>query len=881
MRCSTSWLAPLLLLSMLPAALAGETRWVGPRPAWLASDESLHDGIHHPTLEAALAAANDGDRIIVPEGQHRGELRVRSSVQLLGYGRGELPELLSPLVVEADDVLVDRFVLSWSPGPVLEVRSAARVAITRCQARRCDVAIELLDSRDCRLEDNLLEWAGRSLLLVGGGGHLLRRNLVVEAGQYAVEIEHSSDVRLLDNIVRRPGWAGIVVHSGSTNTQIEGNWIDGGDVGLSIQTEGNLVRGNVVSGAGRGLVLGVSPRGADPEEHLHPAFLDSAHGDARVDASHNRVLDNRFDGCRSEGLLLRGATANLLAGNRVRGGDHGIVLLAGADDNTLQDNLIDEVGRAAVAEVDSHGNRLQAGLSVRRVRAEGAAPAGDASTSGSDGPASDALAGDLPSMGVGADVPLPRPAPLDEARLLLWGDLHTHSLLSDGCTSAEEVLSYGRDVAGLHFLSLSDHAEILSLEAGRWPGLRSLCAAATVPGRFLGVSGYEVTYPVFWDGHYNVYYAHAEGHLHRAPYDEYTGLAPMDSFTPARLLDALRADDDDALVVRHHFGPCPDYWRDSPYDLQLVPLTEITSVHGVFSGERDVDENRNHRGTETQPHNTSMAEGLERDWVFGLVGSSDSHYGFPGDRGLMAVAADAFDIDSLFEALRARRTYATTGARIRLGFRVDGAPMGSVLPLRDGAVTLEAEVEGTDTLRELVLMRDGEVLAHGDLDGRHGRLAFVDARPPRPGTRYRVRAVQVDGEAAWSSPVWFDPPAPRRADEQALADRERMSLMVYAASVRAWHKLGLGVLDGLTPSEAADDPAMRGRLLALWPRWLETAEAINALGDELGLVDRAQAKRIVDQWSWRWGNQLPSTITSVEPMIDTAHMARILGIDTP
>jgi hypothetical protein len=40
---------------------------------------------------------------------------------------------------------------------------------------------------------------------------------------------------------------------------------------------------------------------------------------------------------------------------------------------------------------------------------------------------------------------------------LYWGDVHTHTSLSDGKGTPEQVLTYARDVAHLDFVILSDH----------------------------------------------------------------------------------------------------------------------------------------------------------------------------------------------------------------------------------------------------------------------------------------------------------------------------------------------------------------------------------------------------------------------------------------
>jgi hypothetical protein len=54
------------------------------------------------------------------------------------------------------------------------------------------------------------------------------------------------------------------------------------------------------------------------------------------------------------------------------------------------------------------------------------------------------------------------------------------------------------------------------------------------------------------------------------------------------------------------------------------------------------------------------------------VASTDDHLGYPGayGEGLAAVYADSLTRESIMEALRARRTYAVNGDRIRLDFKL-------------------------------------------------------------------------------------------------------------------------------------------------------------------------------------------------------------------
>src|SRR6185503_6082961 len=100
-----------------------------------------------------------------------------------------------------------------------------------------------------------------------------------------------------------------------------------------------------------------------------------------------------------------------------------------------------------------------------------------------------------------------------------------------------------------------------------------------------------------------------------------------------------------------------------------------------------------------------------RGAIFGLSAGSDDHTARPGmshaprghfamGGGLTAVLAPEKSREALWEAIKARRTYATTGARMLLDVkaRMGGATasMGAVLPAAEGeTLKLEVAVHGT------------------------------------------------------------------------------------------------------------------------------------------------------------------------------------------
>ena len=122
----------------------------------------------------------------------------------------------------------------------------------------------------------------------------------------------------------------------------------------------------------------------------------------------------------------------------------------------------------------------------------------------------------------------------------------------------------------------------------------------------------------------------------------------------------------------------------------------------------------------------------------------------PYRTGLTAVQAEELTRDAVFNALRERRCYGTSGVKILLDLEVDGFPMGSEIPAGEHVVVGRAL--GVSPLARIELVGPEGLLATGEVAGLEGELA---ARVvfPAPGYAY-LRVVQEDGEMAWSSPVF-------------------------------------------------------------------------------------------------------------------------------
>ncbi|MFT5369244.1 MAG: hypothetical protein ACI8V2_004219 [Candidatus Latescibacterota bacterium] len=183
------------------------------------------------------------------------------------------------------------------------------------------------------------------------------------------------------------------------------------------------------------------------------------------------------------------------------------------------------------------------------------------------------------------------------------------------------------------------------------------------------------------------------------------------------------------------------------------------------------------------PDRTAQAV-LAQGIIAGFSAGSNSRYGIGRDArraeanrgypaGLTAVFSDSLDQNDLFAALRERRCYATTGARILLDVAMNGHPMGRLVEVSaDDETTLRerrisARVFGTAPIDRIEVIRNNTEICTYRGDGLDIHFDWVDQqdltrialpRNLRGGgltCYYYLRITQEDGEIAWSSPVWF------------------------------------------------------------------------------------------------------------------------------
>jgi hypothetical protein len=341
---------------------------------------------------------------------------------------------------------------------------------------------------------------------------------------------------------------------------------------------------------------------------------------------------------------------------------------------------------------------------------------------------------------------------------LVWTDSHVHSgLTADAEGEPDEIMAYARDRGRLDALVMQENDFYnCPLTEGEYQTGVFYARAFSRDGRFVALPGYEWTQqrpsdgrlafdqPRFWGASYpnhrTVIYPRAGGPLVR--YVDVRG-------DITKLHAAVAA----AGGVMHTQHPTFDF-HDHPTEAAL----EVTAGWGVYF----LNPGKIH---------ATLAAGHRA----GFVGTSDSHRRNPGlGGGVTGLYVSALTPDAILEAYRARRVFATSGARLALEARANGVLMGGE-SAASGPVRLTLFAQGTRPQRRATLIRDGADLRTFALDGPAltATLEHTDTTAA-PGVHWYYWRVEEEGTSehwggnvatalghlAWSTPNWVRVAAP-------------------------------------------------------------------------------------------------------------------------
>ncbi len=367
---------------------------------------------------------------------------------------------------------------------------------------------------------------------------------------------------------------------------------------------------------------------------------------------------------------------------------------------------------------------------------------------------------------------------LTQERLLnlYWADLHGQTESTVGTGSVQEYFTFAREVSCVDVCTHQGNDFQITQED--WREICDWTRKSHQPGKFITYLGYEWSGNTPAGGDHNVLWFEDDQPIYRSSHWQISDRsdADLDRYPISELYETLRHEK--ALIIPHIGGrrATLDY-----HDPELEPLIEICSVHGRFEW--------------------FLQEALNRGCRVGVVGAGDDHTGRPGASygtdssfgvrgGLAGILARELTREGIWEALRARRTYATTGERIILSVQSEGHHMGEEFTT-NRPPSIDVHVAGTQPLHSVQIIRGCTVVYDHPLvlPDSHAktriRLAWSGAR-----ITGRGRHTNWDGSLGVEGA--------RFAEVTEFAfDNPRQGVTGFSEAKICWHSHTSGDLDGL------------------------------------------------------------------------------------
>ena len=343
--------------------------------------------------------------------------------------------------------------------------------------------------------------------------------------------------------------------------------------------------------------------------------------------------------------------------------------------------------------------------------------------------------------------------PAENGLRTFYADLHVHSEDTVGTNDTPYNLTYGRDVAGLDVLGYT--VNDFNITESKWNNAVALISTLNEPGRFVCYPGTEWCGNSAAGGDRNVVFLRdtpprfpfdAQGNSLRSfEWNEFTAGTLKPGLWPVDALWAAYADDPEGHLMIPHVGGrrCIFDWHHP----ELERLTEISSAWGQF--------------------HWSYVDALRRGYRVGASAASDEHQGRPGGGapatavfgsrgGLTGVLAATLERAAIGQALRARRTFATTGERSFASLRQGDVWMGEEAKA-DSSLPLVYRLLGDEGWEEISLYDADRCIWTRDLHREAGfsaqriRIRFGGAR-----VKDRYRAAVWRGEIRIKGAVILD-----------------------------------------------------------------------------------------------------------------------------
>lgn len=289
-----------------------------------------------------------------------------------------------------------------------------------------------------------------------------------------------------------------------------------------------------------------------------------------------------------------------------------------------------------------------------------------------------------------------------DANNIFWGDMHGQTKETVGTGTPDLYFSFARDKAYMDFTGWQGNDFQITDET--WSNINKKVKEYNDPGNFVCFLGYEWSGTTPMGGDHNIYFLGDDEKIHRS-YHWQIGMNEQDDTcrNPLPELWEQFKGRNDVMAIPHVGGR---YANFDYYNPEFISVVEIHSHHGTFEW--------------------FFKEALARGYKPGIIAASDDHSCRPGlsfptevssrggfvsfdvKGGYTAVFTDDLTRKGIWNAIKSRHCYATSGERIIANVTCGEHVMGDEFSLTSPPV-LNIDITGTAGIKNLYVMRNLDV----------------------------------------------------------------------------------------------------------------------------------------------------------------------------
>lgn len=336
---------------------------------------------------------------------------------------------------------------------------------------------------------------------------------------------------------------------------------------------------------------------------------------------------------------------------------------------------------------------------------------------------------DTPTADDEADIDI---VPDDEVPMnFYFGNFHSHSGISDGEGSAEEIMQWAKNEANVDFYAMTDHSE--QIFGGEWNEMKEMTDLYNEDGVFVAIRGFEWSHPL--NGHICIYFT-----------DDFN--AAYSALWISYIYDWI--DEKNAIAQFNHPGREVNVFDD--LDLELKVADNMIAIETGNKGDGNND-------GEFLPY---YIKALDKGWILAPASNQDNHSMSINTHRSVYVGPD-LSRQSMIDAMYARRRYSSDDPDIKVTFRLGKDWMGSIVTTTESLLKFTVKIEDNEPVKELqIISNGGNVVANSIIEGKQNSVTWNPEIMVNMNSYYFLKVISEDvldndgpDQIAVTAPVWI------------------------------------------------------------------------------------------------------------------------------